>query len=90
MAAQTNTKGLTTTQIADKLENDYDHYDDDDDYERDNESDVDMYESDEEEEGMNLDVVRQEKPWEEIRVNMDPPIERANGDTNKDSGEKKK
>ena len=51
---------------------------------------MDMYESDEEEEGVNLDVVRrQEKPREEIRVYMDPPIERADGDTNKDSGEKK-
>jgi hypothetical protein len=51
---------------------------------------MDMYESDEEEEGVNLDVVRrQEKPREEIRVYMDPPIERADGDTDKDSGEKK-
>ena len=50
-----------------------------------------MYESDEEEEeGVNLDVVRrQEQPREEIRVYMDPPIERADGDTDKDSGEKK-
>jgi hypothetical protein len=49
-----------------------------------------MYKSDEEEEGVNLEVVRrQEKPWEEIRVYMDPPIERADGDTDKDSGEKK-
>jgi hypothetical protein len=41
-----------------------------------------MYESDEEEEGVNLDVVRrQEQPREEIRVYMDPPIERAYGDT---------
>ncbi|MFN9907751.1 MAG: hypothetical protein ACK56F_16760, partial [bacterium] len=95
-AAQTNTKGLTTTQIADELENNqygYDAYDDDvrdPDYEGDKESDVDMYESDEEEEGVNLDVVRrQEQPREEIRVFMDPPIERADGDTDKDSGEKK-
>jgi hypothetical protein len=51
---------------------------------------MDMYESDEEEEGVNLDVVRrQEQPREEIRVYMDPPIERADGDTDKDSGEKK-
>jgi hypothetical protein len=51
---------------------------------------VDMYERDEEEEGMNLDVVRrQEQPREEIRVYMDPPIERADGDSDKDSGEKK-
>jgi hypothetical protein len=49
-----------------------------------------MYESDKEEEGVNLDVVRrQEKPREEIRVYMDPPIERADVDTDKDSGEKK-
>jgi hypothetical protein len=49
-----------------------------------------MYESDEEEEGVNLDMVRrQEQPREEIRVYMDPPIERADGDTDKDSGEKK-
>jgi hypothetical protein len=35
-----------------------------------------MYESDQEEEGVNLDVVRrQEQPREEIRVYMDPPIE---------------
>ncbi len=84
-AAQTNTKGLTSTQIADKLENDYDDYDDDvrdPDYEGDKESDADMYESDE----VNLDVVRrQEQSQEEIRVYMDPPIERADGDTNKDS-----
>jgi hypothetical protein len=40
--------------------------------------------------GVNLDVVRrQEQPREEIRVYMDPPIERADGDTDKDSGEKK-
>ncbi len=39
---------------------------------------------------MTLDVVRrQEQPREEIRVYMDPPIERADGDTDKDSGEKK-
>jgi hypothetical protein len=48
-----------------------------------------MYESNEEEEGVNLDLVRrQEKPQEEIRVYMDPPIERADGDTEKDSGKK--
>jgi hypothetical protein len=95
-AAQTNTKGLTTTQIVDKLENDYNDYDgyDDDvrdpDYEGDKESDVDMFESDKEEEGVNLDVVRrQEQPREEIRVYMDPPIERADCDTDKDSCEKK-
>jgi hypothetical protein len=59
----------------DKLDNDYDDYDDNDnevrdpDYEGDNESDVDMYESDEEEEVVNLDVVmRQEQPPEEIQV----------------------
>ncbi len=34
-------------------------------------------------------VRRQEKPREEIQVYMDPPIERADGDTDKDSGEKK-
>jgi hypothetical protein len=69
------TKGLTINQITNKLENDYDDYDDYDDdvrnpdYERDNESDVDMYESDEEEVGVNLDVMRrQEQPREEIRV----------------------
>ncbi len=80
----------------DKLENDYDNYDDydddvrDPDNEGDKESDVDMYESDEEEEGVNLDVVRrQEQPREEIRVYMDPPIERADGDTDKHLGEKK-
>jgi hypothetical protein len=39
---------------------------------------------------MNLDVVRrQEQPQKEIRVYMDPPIERADGDTDKDSSEKK-
>jgi hypothetical protein len=49
-----------------------------------------MYKSDEEEEGRNLDVVRrQEQPPEEIWVYMDPPIERADGDTDKESGEKK-
>ncbi len=38
-----------------------------------------MYESDQEEEGVNLDVVRrQEQPREEIRVYMDPPIEWMN------------
>jgi hypothetical protein len=78
------------------LENDYDDYDNyydyvrDPDYEGDKESDVDMYESNEEEEGGNLDVVRrQEQPREEIRVYMDPPIERADGDNDKGSGEKK-
>jgi hypothetical protein len=39
-----------------------------------------MFESDEEEESVNLDVVR---------VYMDPPIERADVNTDKDSGEKK-
>ncbi len=49
-----------------------------------------MYESDEEEEGVNLYVVRsQEQPREDIRVYMDPPIERADGDTDKNSGKKK-
>ncbi len=39
---------------------------------------------------MDLDLVRrQEQPREEIRVYMDPPVERADGDTDKDTGEKK-
>jgi hypothetical protein len=65
---------LTINQTVDKLDNDYDDYNDNDDdvrdpdNEGDNESDVDMYESDEEEEGVNLDVVtRQEQPWRRFR-----------------------
>ncbi len=54
------------------------------------ESDVDMYERDEEEDGVNLDVVRrQEQHREEIRIYMDPPVERGDGDTDRDTGEKK-
>jgi hypothetical protein len=50
----------------DELENNqyiYDDYDDDvrdPDYKGDNKSNVDIYESDEEEEGVNLDVVRRQ------------------------------
>jgi len=85
------TPRLTTNQIADLVDDLDDDYRDPD-YEEEKDSDVDMFEDsgdedEEEEEGVNLDVVRRhEQPSEEIRIYMDPPIERADGDTDRDSG----
>ncbi len=40
-----------------------------------------MHERDEEEDGVNLDVVRRhEQPREEIRIYMNPPVGRGDGD----------
>jgi hypothetical protein len=53
-------------------------------------SDVDMFDMTDEENQEDVtmeDVRRKEKPQAEIRVYMDPPVERGDGDTDKDSGD---
>jgi hypothetical protein len=49
----------------------------------------DMSDEDDQEEVTMETVRKKEKPQAEIRVYMDPPLERADGDTDKDSGKKK-
>ena len=69
----------------------------DPDYEEEKNSDVEMFEDDEDKEDedkenqevVNLDVVRRkEQPPTEVRVYMDPPVERGDGDTDRDTGQK--
>jgi hypothetical protein len=72
---------LTTNQIADLME-DLDGSDQDPNYEE------EMEDSDSGEEEDNATVGRWSKPAPEVRVFMDPPVERPDGDTDKDSGKK--
>jgi hypothetical protein len=85
------TKPLTTNQIADMVE-EHDDSDNDPDYEgqqKKSDSESDMFDMEDEEESapVTLEAVRRkELPAAEVRVYMEPPVERADGDTDKDSG----